>query len=97
MVYPILLDVSHYYILHVGQPDFGRPPAPLATQHLEHDAVDDLPSEHLDQELQDEALLDEGLPTDLLGSLHGRLSCPSSGDIYSRPGDLGDDVTSYLL
>ncbi|KAL6342586.1 hypothetical protein AAG906_012445 [Vitis piasezkii] len=32
-----------------------------------------------------------------MGALHGRLSCPSSGDISSRPGDLADDVTSYLL
>ncbi|RVW42730.1 Serine/threonine-protein phosphatase 7 long form-like [Vitis vinifera] len=42
---PILLDVSHYYRLHVGRPDFGRPPAPPAAQHLEHDAADDLPAE----------------------------------------------------
>ena len=44
----------------MGCPDFGRPPAPPTTQHLEHDAVDDLPTEHLDQGLQDEALLGEG-------------------------------------
>ena len=53
--------------LHLGQPDFGRPPAPPAAQHLEHDAVDDLPAEHLEQGLQDEALLNEGLLADLLG------------------------------
>ena len=31
--------------LHVGCPDFGRPPALPATQHLKHDAADDLPTE----------------------------------------------------
>ena len=51
----------------MGRPDFGRPPAPPAAQHLEHDAADDLPVEHLDQGLQNEALLDEGLLADLLG------------------------------
>ena len=63
--------------LHIGRPDFGQPPAPLAPSHLYHDATDDLPVEGLigvhhglldeDQGLQDEALLDEGLPADLLG------------------------------
>ena len=53
--------------LHLGRPDFGRPSAPPAAQHLEHDAVDDLPAEHLEQGLQDEALLHEGLPADPLG------------------------------
>ncbi|RVW12189.1 Serine/threonine-protein phosphatase 7 long form-like [Vitis vinifera] len=64
---PILLDVSHYYRLHVGRPDFGRPPAPPAAQHLEHDATDDLPAKQLDHGLWDEALLHEGLPADPLG------------------------------
>ena len=53
--------------LHLGRPDFDRPPTPPAAQHLEHDAADDLPVEHLDQGLQNEALLDEGLLADLLG------------------------------
>ncbi|RVX06235.1 Serine/threonine-protein phosphatase 7 long form-like [Vitis vinifera] len=53
--------------LHVGRPDFGRPPAPPAVQHLEYDAADDLPVEQLDHGLQDEALLHEGLPADPLG------------------------------
>ncbi|KAL6318101.1 hypothetical protein AAG906_035246 [Vitis piasezkii] len=61
MVPPILLDTPR------GSPDFGRPPAPPTTQHLEHDAADDLPAEQLDHGLQDEALLHEGLPTDPLG------------------------------
>nr|CAN82232.1 hypothetical protein VITISV_005122 [Vitis vinifera] len=38
----------------------------LAAQYLEHDAADDLPAEQLDHELQDEALLHEGLPVDPL-------------------------------
>ena len=50
----------------MGRPNFGRPPAPPAAQHLEHDAVDDLPAEQLDHGLQDEALLHEGLPADPL-------------------------------
>ena len=50
----------------MGRPDFGRPPAPPTAQHLEHDAADDLPAEQLDHELQDEALLHEGLPVDPL-------------------------------
>ena len=64
-------------ILHVGRPDSGQPPAPLTAQHLDHDATDDLPAKgpirvhhgllDEDQGLQDEALLDEGLPTDPLG------------------------------
>ena len=29
----------------MGQLDFGQPPAPPATQHLDHDVVDDLPTE----------------------------------------------------
>ncbi|RVW77125.1 Serine/threonine-protein phosphatase 7 long form-like [Vitis vinifera] len=53
--------------LHLGRPDFGRPPTPPIAQYLEHDAADDLPVEHLDQGLQDEALLNEGLLADLLG------------------------------
>ncbi|RVX02949.1 Serine/threonine-protein phosphatase 7 long form-like [Vitis vinifera] len=53
--------------LHVGRPDFGRPPTFPTAQHLEHDAVDDLPAEQLDHGLQDKALLHEGLPADLLG------------------------------
>ena len=53
--------------LYLGRPDFGQPPTPSAAQHLEHDATDDLPTEHLDQGLQDETLLDEGLLADLLG------------------------------
>nr|CAN72488.1 hypothetical protein VITISV_020886 [Vitis vinifera] len=90
--------------LHVGQPNFGRSPAPPVAPHLDHDA-DDLPVEgpigvhhgllDEDQGLQDEALLSEGLPADLLGcfmgALHGRLSFPSSNDISSKPGDLVDD------
>ncbi|KAL6316687.1 hypothetical protein AAG906_019618 [Vitis piasezkii] len=127
-----LLQLWSWERLHLGRPDFGRPPAPPAAQHLEHDAVDDLPAEHLEQGLQDEALLHEGLLADPLGcrwrvplswaqnpsrvltfyrdqldaqthdQVHIRsnvllLSCPSSGDISSRPGDLEDDVTSYLL
>ena len=51
----------------MGHPDFGRPLAPPATQHLEHDVANDLPVEQLDHGLQDEALLHEGLPADLLG------------------------------
>ena len=61
----------------MGRPDFGRPPTPPTTQHLDHDAIDYLPTEgpigvhhgllDEDQGLQDEASLDEGLPTDLLG------------------------------
>ena len=61
----------------MGQPDFGWPPTPLATQHLDHDAANDLPVKgpigvhhgllDEDQGLQDEALLGEGLPIDLLG------------------------------
>ncbi|RVW78763.1 hypothetical protein CK203_050963 [Vitis vinifera] len=96
--------------LNVGQPNFGRSPAPPVAPHLDHDA-DDLPIEgpigihhgllDEDQGLQDEALLGEGLPIDLLGcfmgALHERLSFPSSNDISSKPGDLADDVTSYLL
>ena len=35
--------------------------------------------------------------TGFMGALHERLSCLFSGDICSRPGDLVDDVTSYLL
>ncbi|RVW89682.1 hypothetical protein CK203_036407 [Vitis vinifera] len=58
--------------LHLGRPDFDRPPTPPAAQHLEHDAADDLPVEHLDQGLQNEALLDEGLLADLLGYRQGR-------------------------
>ena len=61
--FPIVVLVE----IHVGRPDFGRPPAPPAAQHVEHDAVDDLPAEHLEQGLQDEALLDEGSPTNPLG------------------------------
>ena len=61
--FPIVVLVE----IHVGRPDFGRPPAPPAAQHLEHDAVDDLPAEHLEQGLQDEALLHEGLLAALLG------------------------------
>ena len=53
--------------LHLGRPDFGRPPTPPIAQYSEHDAADDLPVEHLDQGLQDEALLNEGLLADLLG------------------------------
>ena len=63
--------------LHVGKPDFGRPLAPPAAQHLNHDTTEDLPVEgpirvhhellDKDQGLQDEALLDEGLPVDPLG------------------------------
>ena len=51
----------------MGRPDFGRPPTFPTAQHLEHDAVDDLPAEQLDHGLQDKALLHEGLPADLLG------------------------------
>ena len=61
----------------MGRPDFSQPLAPPIVQHLDHDAADDLPIEgpigvhhgllDEDQGLQDEALLDEGLPTDLLG------------------------------
>ncbi|KAL6319613.1 hypothetical protein AAG906_020690 [Vitis piasezkii] len=119
-----LLQLWPWERLHLGRPNF------------EHDAADDLPAEHLDQGLQDEALLDDGLLADLLGyrwrvplswaqkpshvltfyrdqldaqtydqvhircfmrALHGRLSCPSSNDISSRPGDLANNVTSYLL
>ncbi|RVX06604.1 hypothetical protein CK203_029548 [Vitis vinifera] len=107
MVSSILMDVSHFYKLHVGRPDFGRPPTPPTTQHLDHDAIDYLPTEgpigvhhgllDEDQGLQDEALLDEGLPTDLLGCFMGDLVSSSSSDISSRPGDLADDVTFYLL
>ena len=50
----------------MGRPDFGRPPTFPTAQHLEHDAVDDLPAEQLDHGLQDKALLHEGLPTDPL-------------------------------
>ncbi|KAL6322510.1 hypothetical protein AAG906_009812 [Vitis piasezkii] len=98
--------------LHVGRPDFGQPPAPPAAQHLDHDAIDDLPAEgpigvhhrllDKDQGLQDKALLDKGLPADplgcsFMGTLHGRFSCPSSSHISSRLGDLADDFTSDLL
>ncbi|KAL6317761.1 hypothetical protein AAG906_030515 [Vitis piasezkii] len=72
-----LLDDATLERLHVGRPDFGRPLAPPAVQHLDHDAADDLPIEgpigvhhgllDEDQGLQDETLLDEGLPVDLLG------------------------------
>ena len=61
----------------MGRPNFGWPPTPPAAQHLDHDAVDDLPVEgpievhhgllDEDQGLQDEALLDEGLLVDPLG------------------------------
>ena len=51
----------------MGRLNFGWPPASQVAYHLEHDAIDDLPAKHLDQGLQDEALLDEGLPTDPLG------------------------------
>ena len=51
----------------MGRPNFGRPPTPLAAQHLEHDVTDDLPAEQLDHGLQDEALLYEGLLVDPLG------------------------------
>ncbi|RVW50294.1 Serine/threonine-protein phosphatase 7 long form-like [Vitis vinifera] len=75
-----------------GSPRFWSTTSPPAAQHLEHDAADDLPAEQLDHGLQDEALLHEGLPADplgcFMGALHGRLSCPSSDDISSRPGDL---------
>ncbi|KAL6335558.1 hypothetical protein AAG906_030688 [Vitis piasezkii] len=68
--------------LHVGRPDF------------DHDAPDDLPAEG---PIGDDALLDEGLPSDplgcFMGALHGRLSCLSSNDISSRPGDLVDDIS----
>ncbi|RVX00515.1 Serine/threonine-protein phosphatase 7 long form-like [Vitis vinifera] len=60
---------------------FWSTTSPPAAQHLEHDAVDDLPAEHLE----------------FYEALHGKLSCPSSDDISSRPGDLEDDVTSYLI
>ncbi|KAL6336217.1 hypothetical protein AAG906_011099 [Vitis piasezkii] len=63
--------------LHVGRLNFGRPLAPPAAQHLNHDTTDDLPVEgpirvhhellDKDQGLQDEALLDEGLLVDPLG------------------------------
>ncbi|RVX07230.1 Serine/threonine-protein phosphatase 7 long form-like [Vitis vinifera] len=43
-----LLQLWSWERLHLGRPDFGRPPAPPAAQHLEHDAVDDLPAEHLE-------------------------------------------------
>ena len=62
--------------LNVGQPNFGRSPAPPVAPHLDHDA-DDLPIEgpigvhhgllDEDQGLQDEALLNVGLPIDPLG------------------------------
>ena len=61
----------------MGRPDFGWPPSPPVDQHLDHYATDDLRVEGLigvhqglvdeDQGLQDETLLDEGLPVDLLG------------------------------
>ena len=37
--------------LHLGRPDFDRPPTPPAAQHLEHDATDDLPAKQLDHGL----------------------------------------------
>ncbi|RVW59762.1 hypothetical protein CK203_096384 [Vitis vinifera] len=42
MVPPILLDVSHYYRDSSGSTDFGDH-QPLSTQHLDHDAANDLP------------------------------------------------------
>ncbi|KAL6348554.1 hypothetical protein AAG906_013174 [Vitis piasezkii] len=78
----------------------------MAAQRLDHDVADDLPTEgpvgvhhgllDEDQGLQDEALLDEGLPADplgcFMGARHGRLSCPSFGDISST-GDLENDTS----
>ena len=54
-------------VYNLSRPYFGRSPASLAAQYLEHDAADDLPAEQLDHELQDEALLNEGLLADPLG------------------------------
>ncbi|RVX10280.1 hypothetical protein CK203_016128 [Vitis vinifera] len=89
---------------HDGYHQFFHPPVDSNDATLEQYArafILGLIAKHLDQGLQDEALLDEGLPTDplgcFMGALHGRLSCPSSDDISSRPRDLADDVTSYLI
>ncbi|RVW84511.1 Serine/threonine-protein phosphatase 7 long form-like [Vitis vinifera] len=75
-----LLQLWSWERLHVGRPDFGRPPAPPAAQHLEHDAADDLPAEQLDHGLQDEALLHEVLWEPYMGDLVTHLPAISLAD-----------------
>ncbi|RVX10607.1 Serine/threonine-protein phosphatase 7 long form-like [Vitis vinifera] len=89
-----LLQLWSWKRLHLGRPYFGQPPVPPTTQHLEHDAVDDLPVEHLDQRLHDEALLDEGLLAD---PLEYRWRVPLSWDqnpshVLWEPNYMGDLV-----
>ncbi|RVW52910.1 hypothetical protein CK203_110637 [Vitis vinifera] len=52
------LDLSHYYRLHVGRPDFSRPPVPIVVSHVHDDVVDGL---------HDHLLPDEALSVDPLG------------------------------
>ncbi|RVW47324.1 Serine/threonine-protein phosphatase 7 long form-like [Vitis vinifera] len=94
LLYYELLGLWSWKRLHLGRPYFGQPPVPPTTQHLEHDAVDDLPVEHLDQRLHDEALLDEGLLAD---PLEYRWRVPLSWDqnpshVLWEPNYMGDLV-----
>ena len=76
----------------MGRPDFGQPPAPLAAQHLEHDAVDGLPAEQLDHGLQDEALLHDmemGVMDE--SGYEGYWSC-MHGSMYASRKGIGNGV-----
>ncbi|RVW18813.1 Serine/threonine-protein phosphatase 7 long form-like [Vitis vinifera] len=53
-----LLQLWSWERLHVGRPDFGRPPVPIVVPHVHDDVVDGL---------HDHLLPDEALPIDPLG------------------------------
>ncbi|RVW88638.1 Serine/threonine-protein phosphatase 7 long form-like [Vitis vinifera] len=53
-----LLQLWSWERLHVGRPDFGRPPVPIVVPHVHDDVVDGL---------HDHLLPDEALPIDSLG------------------------------
>ncbi|RVW53212.1 Serine/threonine-protein phosphatase 7 long form-like [Vitis vinifera] len=73
-----LLQLWSWERLHVGRPDFDRPPMPIVVPHVHDDVVDGL---------HDHLLPDEPLPIHPLG--HRSIGCPDTGSgimgtIYSR-------------
>ncbi|RVW90033.1 hypothetical protein CK203_035856 [Vitis vinifera] len=70
--------------LHVGRPDFGRPPVPIVVSHVHDDVVNGL-HDHL---LSDEALLVDPLATGEDHRIHSTHEPSTSSGLSMRPPSL---------
>ncbi|KAL6328847.1 hypothetical protein AAG906_003864 [Vitis piasezkii] len=70
-----LLQLWSWERLHVGRPDFDRPPVPIVVPHLHDDVVDGL---------HDHLLPDEALPVDPLGHRWRVLWEPYTADLIAH-------------